>query len=120
VRSKSSSASQQLATRSRSAALEAALTAASASAAAVAGRRLVLRYKPHLTDGLCLVVGGMVVSRNMFADHVPDKQLAELKRLVRWLQRLQASGRRLPDGVLAPAAVTAPPPTQVVSMARAR
>jgi hypothetical protein len=46
--------------------------------------------RPHFTDGLSLIVGGMVVSRNMFLDHVPDNQLAQLKRLVRRLQRQRA------------------------------
>jgi hypothetical protein len=78
--------------RGGSAALEAA-------AAAVAGKRLVLRLQPHVTDGLGIIVGGMVVSRNMFADHVPDKQLHQLKRLVRYLRRQQALGQPLPAGI---------------------
>jgi hypothetical protein len=61
--------------RGGSAALEAA-------AVAVAGKRLVTRLHPHVTDGLGIIVGGMVVSRNMFADHVPDKQLAQVRQCV--------------------------------------
>eukprot|EP00775_Hariotina_reticulata_P013185 gene13185-13316_t len=60
-----------------------------AGLAAMAGSRNTMQLQPHATDGLSLIVGGMVVSRNMFADHVPDAQLAQLKRLVRRLQRQQ-------------------------------
>jgi hypothetical protein len=85
-----------------------------AASAAVAGKRLVLRQRPQLTDGLSLIVGGMVVSRNMFADHVPDKQLAQLKCLVRRLQRLQAAGggARLQAEGVAPVVATRPPAQQ--------
>jgi hypothetical protein len=61
--------------------------ALAAAPSAVAGKRTALYLRPHFTDGLSLIVGGMVVSRNMFLDHVPDNQLAQLKRLVRRLQR---------------------------------
>lgn len=69
------------------------------------------RLQPHITDGLGLIVGGMVVSRNMFADHIPDKQLWQLRRLVRNLKRRQALGEPLPPGV-APVVVAAPPMLQ--------
>jgi hypothetical protein len=64
--------------------------ALAAAPSAVAGKRTALYLRPHFTDGLSLIVGGMVVSRNMFLDHVPDNQLAQLKRLVRRLQRQRA------------------------------
>jgi hypothetical protein len=96
--------------RGGSAALEAA-------AVAVAGKRLVTRLQPHITDGLGVIVGGMVVSRNMFADHVPDKQMQQLKRLVRHLKRQQALGRPLPPGI-APVVVVQPPLQQAVMSRR--
>eukprot|EP00879_Flechtneria_rotunda_P014617 GHRR01015274.1.p1 GENE.GHRR01015274.1~~GHRR01015274.1.p1 ORF type:complete len:332 (+),score=134.11 GHRR01015274.1:416-1411(+) len=76
--------------------------------AIVVPQRTVIRLRPHFTDGLSLTVGGMVVSRNMFADHVPDAQLAQLKRLVRWMQRqrarqlLQAATDKAPQQQLIP------------------
>lgn len=60
---------------------------AALAAAALVGNVTVTRLRPHVTDGLSLIVGGMVVSRNMFLDHVPDQQYAQLKRLVRWMKR---------------------------------
>jgi hypothetical protein len=90
--------------RGGSAALEAA-------AVAVAGKRVVSRLQPQVTDGLGIIVGGMVVSRNMFADHVPDKQLYQLKRLVRYLRRQQALGKPLPAGI-APVIVAQAPMQQ--------
>jgi hypothetical protein len=90
--------------RGGSAALEAA-------AVAVAGKRVVSRLQPRITDGLGIIVGGMVVSRNMFADHVPDKQLYQLKRLVRYLKRQQALGRPLPPGI-EPMLLKSPPAVQ--------
>lgn len=73
--------------RGGSAALEAA-------AVAVAGKRLVTRLHPHVTDGLGIIVGGMVVSRNMFADHVPDKQLAQVRgeAVACWLHLRRGGG----------------------------
>lgn len=82
-----------------------------AAAVAVAGKRVVTRLQPHITDGLGLIVGGMAVSRNMFADHVPDKQLGQLRRLVRDLKRRQAAGQALPAGI-APVTVVQPPQPQ--------
>jgi hypothetical protein len=64
--------------------------ALAAAPSAVASKRTALYLRPHFTDGLSLIVGGMVVSRNMFLDHVPDNQLAQLKRLVRRLKQQQA------------------------------
>lgn len=82
-----------------------------ALAAALAGNVTVTRLRPHLTDGLHLIVGGMVVSRNMFLDHVPDAQFAELKRLVRWMQmqqqRQQQSLRQQKEKQEVPNAATA-------------
>uniref|UniRef100_A0A383W0M9 sn-1-specific diacylglycerol lipase n=1 Tax=Tetradesmus obliquus TaxID=3088 RepID=A0A383W0M9_TETOB len=64
--------------------------ALAAAPSAMAGKRIVLHLRPHFTDGLSLIVGGMVVSRNMFLDHVPDNQLAQVKRLVRRLKLQRA------------------------------
>lgn len=64
--------------------------ALAAAPSAMAGKRIALHLRPHFTDGLSLIVGGVVVSRNMFLDHVPDNQLAQLKRLVRRLKQQRA------------------------------
>jgi len=88
-----------------------------AAAAAVAGKRVVSKLQPHLSDGLGLIVGGMVVSRNMFADHLPDKQLVQLRRLVRNLRRQQAAGQQLPPGIT-PVVVVQPPQQQECMPAR--
>jgi hypothetical protein len=73
--------------------------ALAAAPSAVAGKRTALYLRPHFTDGLSLIVGGMVVSRNMFLDHVPDNQLAQLKRLVRRLKQQQVM--RMRNGITA-------------------
>lgn len=92
------------------------VAALAAVPSAVAGGRIVSRLQPHFTDGLSLIVGGMVVSRNMFLDHVPDAQIAQLKRLVRWMQRQQARGRLVAGSAAGAGAAgsTAPPLQQAM------
>lgn len=65
---------------------------AAAAPSGVLWRRPVSRLTAHFTDGLSVIVGGMVVSRTMFRDHLPDAQLAQLKKFVARLQVQQANG----------------------------
>jgi hypothetical protein len=48
----------------------------------------MMRLIPHWSDSVSLIAGGMVVSRSMFMDHVPDLQLANLKKV----SKFEASG----------------------------
>lgn len=96
-------------------------TSGGALAAALPLRRPAARLCPHLTDGLNLVVGGMVVSRQMFSDHVPDTQFAQLRRLVRRLQRQRraavasaATAQIGATGGITGAANLTPPPVQAM------
>ena len=62
--------------------LPGALIASSRARALSIGRRAaMMRLIPHCSDGVSLIAGGMVVSRSMFMDHVPDLQLANLKKV---------------------------------------
>eukprot|EP00877_Chromochloris_zofingiensis_P011272 jgi/Chrzof1/6399/Cz18g09070.t1 len=52
-------------------------------------KNVIEHLTPHWCDSVTLLRGGMIVSKRMFVDHVPDGQLRNLKR-VSTLKRVAA------------------------------
>jgi hypothetical protein len=48
---------------------------------------------PHWASGATLIAGGLIVSRSMFSDHVPDGQYAYLKKTVTHMRRERRAAR---------------------------